>query len=166
MIYEVEIGGKKYRVEISEGESVTTASLDGGASVEIDANMPERNVLTLINGEGVHTFILEGTAPEISARYRGERIAMRVSDPRALRSRRAGAAGDSGPKKITAPMPGKVVRIVAAEGTSVEAGGGVIVIEAMKMQNELRSPKAGRVSKIAVAEGATVNPGDTLVIIE
>jgi biotin carboxyl carrier protein len=63
-------------------------------------------------------------------------------------------------------MPGKVVRIVAAEGTEVEAGAGVVVIEAMKMQNEMKSPKKGIVRKISAAEGATVNAGDTLAIIE
>jgi biotin carboxyl carrier protein len=63
-------------------------------------------------------------------------------------------------------MPGKVVRIIVPQGESVEAGKGVLVVEAMKMQNELKSPKAGKVQKILVAEGATVNAGDTLAIID
>jgi len=71
-----------------------------------------------------------------------------------------------GPKRITAPMPGKVVRVVAPPGTRVEAGQGVIVIEAMKMQNELKSPKKGTVQRIVASEGAAVNAGDTLAIIE
>jgi biotin carboxyl carrier protein len=69
-------------------------------------------------------------------------------------------------KKIVAPMPGKVVRILAREGTEVQAGQGIIVVEAMKMQNELKSPKQGVVQKIEVTEGATVNAGDVLVIVE
>jgi biotin carboxyl carrier protein len=63
-------------------------------------------------------------------------------------------------------MPGKVVRILAAAGSSVEAGQGVLVVEAMKMQNELKSPKAGKVQKVLVAEGAAVNAGDVLAIVE
>src|SRR5947209_17816953 len=77
-----------------------------------------------------------------------------------------GGGGEAGPKKVTAPMPGKVVRLLVSEGDTVEAGAGVVVIEAMKMQNELKSPKAGKVQRVAVAEGATVNPGDTLVVVE
>jgi biotin carboxyl carrier protein len=56
--------------------------------------------------------------------------------------------------------------VIAAEGTEVEQGASIIVIEAMKMQNELKSPKKGRVTKISVTEGAPVNPGDVLAIIE
>ena len=76
-----------------------------------------------------------------------------------------GGAQD-GAKKITAPMPGKVVRVIAQPGTEVEQGAGVIVIEAMKMQNELKSPKKGRVVKVLAAEGAPVNAGDVLAVIE
>jgi biotin carboxyl carrier protein len=63
-------------------------------------------------------------------------------------------------------MPGKVVRVLAAEGAEVEVGQGVIVIEAMKMQNELKSPKKGKVQKIVAQQGAAVNAGDVLAIVE
>ena len=63
-------------------------------------------------------------------------------------------------------MPGKIVRVMVAVGDEVKAGQGIVVMEAMKMQNEMKSPKDGRVQKILVAEGATVNPGDTLAVIE
>ena len=63
-------------------------------------------------------------------------------------------------------MPGKIVRVLVSEGDAVEAGQGVIVVEAMKMQNEVRSPKAGVVVKVAVAEGATVFAGEVLAIVE
>jgi len=94
------------------------------------------------------------------------RLACQLRDPRALRGRKAAGSGAEGPKKITAPMPGKVVRILAPAGSEVEQGQGVIVIEAMKMQNELKAPKSGKVVKVMFAEGATVNPGDTLAIVE
>ena len=73
---------------------------------------------------------------------------------------------DHGPKKLTAPMPGKVVRILVSEGAEIEAGAGILVVEAMKMQNEVKSPKKGIVQKITVREGAAVNSGDVLAIVE
>ncbi len=72
----------------------------------------------------------------------------------------------TGPKKLTAPMPGKVVRILVSEGAEIEAGAGILVVEAMKMQNEVKSPKKGIVQKITVREGAAVNSGDVLAIVE
>ena len=63
-------------------------------------------------------------------------------------------------------MPGKVVRIIASENSEIEQGAGVVVIEAMKMQNELKSPKKGRVAKLLAVEGAAVNAGDVLAVIE
>ncbi|MGA7302985.1 MAG: biotin/lipoyl-containing protein, partial [Candidatus Sulfotelmatobacter sp.] len=86
-------------------------------------------------------------------------------DPRSLRGR-ARAADDRGPKKIVAPMPGKVVRLLVKEGDEVELGAGVAVVEAMKMQNEIKSPKKGTVQKIMATEGAAVNAGDVLAIVE
>jgi pyruvate carboxylase subunit B len=68
--------------------------------------------------------------------------------------------------KIKAPMPGKVVRVLAGVGTPVEAGQSVLVIEAMKMQNELKAPKTGVVKKINVAEGAAVDAGQALAEVE
>ena len=81
-------------------------------------------------------------------------------------SSRTRAADHQGPKKITAPMPGKVVRLLVREGDSVEAGAGVAVVEAMKMQNEIKSPKKGTVQKILVSESNPVNAGDVLAIVE
>jgi biotin carboxyl carrier protein len=96
-----------------------------------------------------------------SARY-----AVDVQDPRSLRTRRAAAGADIGPQKLNAPMPGKIVRVAVAQGEDVKAGQSVIVMEAMKMQNEMKSPKNGKVRKILTSEGSTVNAGDTLAIIE
>jgi len=96
----------------------------------------------------------------------GARFRASVRDPRSLRSRRRVGDSAEGIKRISAPMPGKVVRILAPVGTEVEAGQPVLVIEAMKMQNELKSPKRGRVKKINVAEGAAVEAGQALAEIE
>jgi biotin carboxyl carrier protein len=96
-----------------------------------------------------------------SSRHKAE-----VRDPRSLQSRRSAGGEGEGTKKILAAMPGKVVRVLVKERDPVEAGQGVVVVEAMKMQNELKSPKQGAVQKILVAEGASVNAGDVLLLIE
>jgi len=93
------------------------------------------------------------------------RYAVEVRDPRSLRGR-VRAGDEHGPKKIVAPMPGKVVRLLVREGAEVEPGAGVAVVEAMKMQNEIKSPKKGTIQKILVSEGAAVNAGDVLAIVE
>jgi biotin carboxyl carrier protein len=95
-----------------------------------------------------------------------ERFRAAVRDPRSLRSRLRDGDSVQGIKKLAAPMPGKVVRILAPAGTEVEADQPVLVIEAMKMQNELKSPKRGRVKRVAVSEGAAVEAGQTLAEVE
>ncbi|MBI4165145.1 MAG: acetyl-CoA carboxylase biotin carboxyl carrier protein subunit [Acidobacteria bacterium] len=85
-----------------------------------------------------------------------------VRDPR--RRRAAGALGNhTGPQEILAPMPGKIVKVLAEKGQEVVQGAGLLVIEAMKMQNELRAPRAGRVAEIYIAEGAGVESGARLM---
>jgi len=89
-----------------------------------------------------------------------------VVDRRRHESGGAGAAAATGVQRVTAPMPGRVVRILVKAGDEVAVRQGLVVVEAMKMENELGSPKAGRVKEIAVAEGASVEAGRLLVVIE
>ncbi len=88
-----------------------------------------------------------------------------VVDPREWRGRH-GAAEVEGRQQIVAPMPGKIVRILVKAGDAVELGQGLIVVEAMKMQNEIRSPKSGAVEKIVAKEGDAVNAGDILLWVD
>ena len=104
-----------------------------------------------------------GPAGEVSVN--GRSLRMEVFDPRDLRP-----GGQSrayrGPLRISAPMPGKVVRLLVAPGDAVQAGQGLVVVEAMKMQNEMKSPQAGRVVEVRTEAGATVAAGDVLVVVE
>jgi len=105
----------------------------------------------------------DGDGFVVTMRGRSQRIV--IPDPRAWE----GSNGDratSGIAKIATPMPGKVVRVLVAVGDIVEAGAGVVVVEAMKMQNELKSPSRGKVLMIGVMEGAAVNANQTLVVVE
>jgi biotin carboxyl carrier protein len=88
-----------------------------------------------------------------------------VRDPRNSGRRQNSAIG-SGRQKIASPMPGKVVRVLVTEGQQVEPGQGLIVVEAMKMQNEMKATKAGKVVEMRTKEGATVGAGEVLAIIE
>jgi len=90
------------------------------------------------------------------------RYLVELRDPR--RWRRAGASFEAeGPQEIAAPMPGKIVKVLVAEGEEVQRDQGLLVIEAMKMQNELRAPRAGRVERVYAAEGSGVETGARLV---
>jgi biotin carboxyl carrier protein len=95
----------------------------------------------------------------------GYRFEIDVRDPRRLR-RGASGRGAAGVQTISAPMPGKVVRVLVMAGDVVEAGQGLLVVEAMKMQNEIKAQRAGKVLTVSAREGETVAPGESLATIE
>jgi biotin carboxyl carrier protein len=138
--------------------------LDGRA-FEIDAVLARRDVLSLRIGDKAYEIKSERVGEDLHLWVGSTRFAVELRDPRSLRSRNR-SSDDHGPRKIVAPMPGKVVRLLVREGDEVALGAGIAVMEAMKMQNEIKSPKKGAVQKILVAVGAAVNPGDVLAIVE
>ena len=164
MTYEIVIDGKSYRLDLSPEERRWSCRVDG-REVEVDAVLARPNVLSLRLGNKAYEVKCERVGGDVHIWVGSQRFAAEVRDPRSLRSR-SRAVDDQGPKKLTAPMPGKVVRILLRQGTEVEAGAGVLVVEAMKMQNEVRSPKKGTIQRILVSEGAAVNAGDVLAIVE
>jgi biotin carboxyl carrier protein len=93
-------------------------------------------------------------------------FAVTLNDPRRLRSLAPTSAQADDAARIVAPMPGKVVRVLVEVGQQVEAGAGIMVVEAMKMQNEMKSPKQGTVVALNTQTGATVNGGDVLAVVE
>lgn len=164
MTYEISLDGRTYRLELSQSEGRWSCRLDG-REIEVDAVLARPDVLSLLMGNKAYEVKCERVASDVHIWVGSRRFAPEVRDPRSLRSR-SHAADEQGPRKLTAPMPGKVVRILLAQGAEVEAGAGVVVVEAMKMQNEVKSPKKGTVQKIVVAEGAAVSAGDVLAIVE
>ncbi len=164
MTYEISIDGKNHRLDLDHAEGRWNCRLDG-REVEVDAVLARPNVLSLRIGNKAYEVKCERVGSELHIWVGSVRYAAEVRDPRSLRGR-VRASDDQGPKKLTAPMPGKVVRILVREGTEIEAGAGILVVEAMKMQNEVKSPKKGIVQKITVKEGAAVNSGDVLAIVE
>jgi biotin carboxyl carrier protein len=164
MLYDVIINGKSYRLELNRLNASWSCRLNG-KELEIDAVIARPDVLSLRIGNLAYEIKSERVGPDLHLCVGSKRFAVEVRDPRSLRGRTQGS-DDHGPRKITAPMPGKVVRMLVREGDQIEGGRGVAVVEAMKMQNEIKSPKKGMVVRILVGEGAAVNPGDVLAIVE
>ena len=165
MIYEVKIESKSYRVELVRRGTGWSCKLDGH-DFPFDVTSLQNGLLSVLVQGKSYEVRQEVAGSETSVVVGHERFKATVRDPRSLRSRGRGGDSGQGPRKIVAPMPGKVVRIVAPPGAEVEAGQPVLVIEAMKMQNELKAPKKGKVRRITVTEGAAVEAGQTLAEVE
>ena len=169
MTYEVMVGdgarSKPHRLELKKTDHGWECHLDGRA-IQVDAIIPRRDVLSLIIDGRSYEIKREQTATGLHLWVGGTRFVVELRDPRSLRSRQKTAGNEKGPVKIAAPMPGRVVRVLITENHEVAAGQGLIVVEAMKMQNEIKSPKKGIVKKILVGPGTAVNPGDILAVVE
>ncbi len=164
MLYDVTIDGRKYRLDLNHADGLWSCRLDG-REVQVDAFLVRPDVLSLRIGEMAYEIKSERVANDLNVWVGSRSFVAEIRDPRSLRGRNR-AGDDHGPRKIVAPMPGKVVRLLVSQGDRVEAGAGIAVVEAMKMQNEIRSPKNGTVRKILVGESAAVNAGDVLAIVE
>jgi biotin carboxyl carrier protein len=104
---------------------------------------------------------------EVGVLLRGQLTRFDVADERKIRMRAATASFSvEGKQTIAAPMPGKIVKIFVKVGDEVTEGQGLVVVEAMKMENELKSPKAGKVTEVITKEGSTVENGAPLVVVE
>ena len=173
-----DIDGERLALEVRREGGRVVAEVDGRRH-ELEAREVEPGVYLFVREGEVFEIHLGGgggggddgagaSPPEIRVRHRGGHgaYAVRLIDPKRLRGARAAAGHDAGRAPITAPMPGKVVRVLVEQGQEVEAAQPVVVVEAMKMQNELKSPKAGAVVALRAAPGATVNAGDILAEIE
>jgi len=157
----VELDGETHLLELRGGEYVFD---DTPGSALIEQVMP-----------GVFSILLGTKSFTLNVAAQGDSFEVVSSDglPRAIsisdtRDRRGSAdsGASKGPAVIRAQMPGKVIKLLVEVGAGVEAGQGLIVVEAMKMQNEVKAPKAGVVAKIQAVEGATVAAGETLIVVE
>jgi biotin carboxyl carrier protein len=132
-----------------------------GRRLNAEVLQPEKNVyLVLMDGKSFQVRV-SGDRMDVG----GRDMVVVLQDPRDAVRGGAGATLQ-GRQSITAPMPGKVVRVLVSEGDAVERDQGIVVIEAMKMQNEMKSPKSGRVISLAAQQGATVASGEVLAVVE
>ena len=165
MNYHITIDGVNYEVALEKATGFWRCQLNGQTLI-VDAVLARKDVLSLIIDGKAYEIKRERTPTDTHLWVRSRRYAAEIRDPRSLRSQRQAAGDDQGPQRLVARMPGKVVRILVREKAAVEAGQGIVVVEAMKMQNEIKSPKKGTLQKLIVAEGAAVNAGDVLAIVE
>ena len=165
MICNITIDGTEYRLELDREAGAWRCRLDR-REVQLDAVLVQPDVLSVLIEGKVYEIRRERVGTGLRVWVGEQSYTAELRDPRSLRNRRLQADHGKGARQLVAPMPGKVVRFLVAKNSPVEAGQGVVVVEAMKMQNEIKSPKKGTVVKLAVAEGAAVNAGDVLAIVE
>lgn len=168
MKLQAEIGGKTLDVDFQRDGSRLRATVDD-RSYDVEISEPESNVFLLKHKGRIYEAFVpvpSDASGDIDISIRDQSYTVRLIDPKRLRGSGADALGTDGPAEIRTAMPGKVVRILAEAGEEVEKGQGVIVVEAMKMQNELKSPRAGVVREVRVGVDSTVSAGDVLVTIE
>jgi|CXWL01.1.fsa_nt_gi biotin carboxyl carrier protein len=167
MRFIAEKDGNKHEVEIVREEGRAFARVDG-RKYEIETSEPEDSVFLFKKGGTIYEAFVSSLANpgDHLVRIRDDVHEVRIIDPKRLRGSKGDNADASGKAEIRTAMPGKVVRILVAVGHSVQKGEGVIVVEAMKMQNEMKSPKDGVITAIKLAEGDTVSAGDVLVVID
>jgi len=143
-----EIGGRVYTLDVRETEPASFLFF-------LNTNVHECRVSERAGAKDTFDVTVHGRSYEVT-----------IVDPKRLRSGQNSDRHQHGVAEILAPMPGKVVRVQLEAGAQVEKGAGVVVVEAMKMQNEMRSPRAGVIVSIRVKPGDTVNAGDVLAVIE
>ena len=168
MKLQAEIGDRHYQIELTRDGETVNAVIDG-QSYEAEVSEPEPNVyLIKRDGKIYEAYVAPSSGPDQPKKVtiRGREFEVRLIDPKRLRG--VGGAGEhaGGLAEIKTAMPGKVVRRLLEVGATVWKGDGVLVVEAMKMQNELKSPKDGTVKEIRVTEGDTVSAGDVLALVE
>ena len=159
------IGDREHDLNVQIDGGSVRAEIDGRV-YELELREPEPGCFLFLRDGEVHECRVSKAQDRLDVSLRGRNHAVAIVDPKRLRSGQDSDRHLHGLAEITAPMPGKVVRVHIETGASVEKGAGVIVVEAMKMQNEMKSPRAGVVISINVKPGDTVNAGDVLAVVE
>jgi biotin carboxyl carrier protein len=160
------IEGTEHELEVEETGAHSLRLQFGGTSFDLDVQRIGASSVSILIGERAFDFDLGRQNDDVIVASRG--IATRVSLVDTARRARAVSerAHASGKVELKAMMPGRVVNLLVKVGDEVAAQQGIIIVEAMKMENELKSPKAGKVTDIKVAAGQTVEKGALLVVIE
>ncbi|MGH9864113.1 MAG: biotin/lipoyl-containing protein [Candidatus Acidiferrales bacterium] len=164
MKLDLRIRDRALNVEIERHGEQSHFRIDG-RDVAADVEEVQPGVYSiLIDGEAFEARIESG-AIELRVEINGHEYLIAIADPRQWRRDGNAMAAVEGHQQVVASMPGKIVRVMVRAGDIVEIGQGLLVVEAMKMQNEIKSPKAGKIERIAAREGQTVNAGEVLAVI-
>jgi biotin carboxyl carrier protein len=168
MKLQAQVGETLHNIEITRDREKVFAKVDD-REYELEASEPEPNVFLLKHAGRVHEFYvapaIQPGSPHIVSSGNAD-VEVSLLDPKRLRGSGLAGASADGLAEIKTMMPGKVVRLVASAGDHVEKGDSILVVEAMKMQNDLKASKTGVVKEIRVSEGSTVAAGEVLAVIE
>lgn len=165
MIFEAYLNDHPMPIEIQENGSQVTLRMDGQCFEADLVQISPGRYSILFAGKVFDVFVDAPRNGEFHVALPDQRISLELVDPRKLKSLRHRHVDAAGEVAISSPMPGKVVKLLIQEGEAVKPGQGLIVIEAMKMQNELKSPREGKIKSVNATEGKTVNAGEELLVI-
>jgi biotin carboxyl carrier protein len=165
--YVATVGERRFDVTVEAAEGAYRVSVDGRVRM-LDARRVEARTWSLLQaGGGAARLVdVDGRGSELVVGAGGISLPVQLVEGRQAAAANVTRPARSGPQPIRAPMPGKVVKLLATVGEAVKSGQGVMVIEAMKMENELKAPRDGTVLTIAVKEGQPVESGQVLATIE
>ena len=173
MIFEIEVGGRPRAVKIERTGSRYRIESEGRVDLVDVARVGRTTISLIVEGERAlshEVTLLEGREPgEVEVYLREGVVRARVAGAPGQRRWRAGGAGlgaAGGVERVTAPMPGRIVKVLVKPGDRVTARQGLVVIEAMKMENELRASRDGQIKDVHVSEGDLVEAGRLLTVIE
>jgi len=165
VILEIDCGKQRIKMEVSGAPGAWKVTVDGKQKDCDWVSLPNEHYSLILDGR-VYDFLIQVAGDSCSVVDRGGSHALRVADMRRLRPQHEVEEAVAGLQRLTAEMPGKVVRILVKEGDAVSYDQGLLVLEAMKMQNEIRAPKSGMVKTIGVTPGRAVNTGEFLLSLE
>lgn len=168
MKLKAQLNDQEHTLTIEHVDDLTIVQVDG-RKYELDIREPVENQYLILADTRVYECSVSGSRiahDKLEVSLRGHAYPVRIIDPKRLRSGQTSERHHHEATEIAAPMPGKVVRVLVEVGTEVRQGGGIVVVEAMKMQNEMKAPRAGVVVSIKVSPGDTVNAGDVLAVVE
>jgi biotin carboxyl carrier protein len=176
MIFEVAIGETIRTVSIVRKGGLLQVGIDGRTHIVDARRVDEAAISMLVQLDGAAApsrsvdaaFAARAAADELDVHLDGRTIAVQIRPAGSFRRQKKDGpgAGASGPQRVTAPMPGRVARVLVKPGDEVKARQGLVVVEAMKMENELRAARDGRVRDVSVSEGQSVDAGAVLLVVE
>jgi len=168
MTLEIEAGARAHAVTVHRKGALLHVVVNGTTHVVDARRISDGTISLLMGGRSIDTsFAPHRGNGAVDVHLCGVVVPVQIRQAGAFgRQKKEGAAQGSGPQRLVAPMPGKVVRVLVKAGDTVKARQGLVVVEAMKMENELRAARDGRVRDVLVAEGQSVDAGAVLAIVE